>query len=65
MTPDEHAVVVPVDAAAVADAILRLLTDRDFAAGLTAAAHFLVERTRDRASETRRLVRLYETLAAR
>jgi glycosyltransferase involved in cell wall biosynthesis len=60
-----HALVVPVDAGRVADAMHRLVTDAPLAAEIAANARALVERERNRDLELDRLIELYEQLARR
>lgn len=58
-----HALVVPIDAEAVAGAVERILTEPDLAAALAANGRELVERHRDRATEMARLSDAYVALA--
>jgi glycosyltransferase involved in cell wall biosynthesis len=60
-----HALLVPVDAAAVAGAIKRLLTDDKLRRAAAAHARRLVEKHRDAAKEMDRLEALYFRLAPR
>ncbi len=59
----EHALVVPAEREAVADALRRLLTEPGLAARLGANARALVERERDQRVEMDRLAALYERMA--
>lgn len=63
MQRDRHAVVVPIEADAVAAAIERVLTDPALAARLRAEGRALVERHRDRSAEMARLAGAYTALA--
>jgi L-malate glycosyltransferase len=60
---ERHALVVPIDARAVADATRRILVDRDLAAELRANGRRLVEEHRDREREMGRLANAYVHLA--
>lgn len=60
-----HALVVPIDETAVADACRRILGDADLAARLAANGRALVERHHDRERELDRLERLYHQLVRR
>jgi glycosyltransferase involved in cell wall biosynthesis len=60
---ERHALVVPIEAGAVADAIERLVTDEALAARLGANARRLVEEHRDRGREMARLSDAYVRLA--
>jgi glycosyltransferase involved in cell wall biosynthesis len=64
ITHEEHALVVPIDADAVAAAVLRLLTEPELAARLTRNAHELVAQHCNRAIELERLAGAYARLAA-
>ena len=59
----EHALIVPIDEEAVAQALRRLLDDRPHAARISADARRLVEEHRDRDRETERLCAIYERVA--
>lgn len=61
--PGRHALVVPIDAEAVAAAIERSLTDPGLAARLRTEGRALVEAHRDRRVEMDRLARIYLELA--
>jgi len=63
IAPERDAVVVPVDAAAVAGAIRRVLGDAEFAAGLGRHGRRLAETHRDRRAEMDRLADVYRRLA--
>jgi glycosyltransferase involved in cell wall biosynthesis len=63
--PGEDALIVPIDAAAVADATLRVLDDPALAASLRERGRGLVERERDSAVEMDRLAAKYRDLAAK
>jgi glycosyltransferase involved in cell wall biosynthesis len=60
----DHALVVPVDEEAVAEAMRRLLTDRPLAQRISVEARLLVEDHRDADTELSRLCAVYERLAA-
>jgi len=60
--PDRHAVVVPIDSAAVAAAIERVLSDQPLAARLAAEGRILVEQHRDSRAEMDRLADAYRAL---
>jgi glycosyltransferase involved in cell wall biosynthesis len=60
--PDRHAVVVPIDSAAVAAAIGRVLSDQPLAARLAAEGRTLVEEHRDSRAEMDRLADAYRAL---
>jgi glycosyltransferase involved in cell wall biosynthesis len=60
--PDRHALVVPIDATAVADAIGRVLGDPAMAARLGAEGRALVEAHRDSRAEMDRLAAAYREL---
>jgi glycosyltransferase involved in cell wall biosynthesis len=62
IAPDRDACVVPIAPQPVADAILRVLSDPDLAAGLGARGRALAEAHRDRAAEMDRLAGLYRAL---
>lgn len=62
---ERHALVVPIEAGAVADALRRLLTDGDLARTLAANARKLVEDHRDRDTEMARLSAAYHELTRR
>ena len=63
MEADRHALVVPVDAAAVAEAIERVLSDDALAARLASEGRALVEAHRDSRVEMDRLADSYRALA--
>jgi glycosyltransferase involved in cell wall biosynthesis len=63
IAPERDALVVPVDAPAVAGAIRRVLEDRTLAAGLSRRGRLLAERHRDRRVEMDRLADVYRRLA--
>jgi len=63
ITPERDALVVPVDARAVARAIRRVLGDRELAAGLRRRGRLLAETHRDRRAEMDRLADVYHVLA--
>ena len=63
ITPEQDAVVVPVDAAAVAGAVSRVLGDAELAAGLRRHGRRLAETHRDRRAEMDRLADVYRRLA--
>jgi len=60
---ERHALVVPIDSDAVADAVQRILGEPDLAAMLAANGRALVERHRDRSVEMQRLSSVYSGLA--
>jgi len=60
-----HALVVPIEARAVADAIVRVLLDTSHASEMSAAARALCEQYRDHDAEMDRLVELYRGLRPR
>jgi glycosyltransferase involved in cell wall biosynthesis len=62
--PDSAALVVPVEAEAVAGAILRVLGDAPLAAQLSQRGRELAEAHRDRTAEMDRLADLYRSLAS-
>lgn len=64
IAPDRDALVVPVDAHAVSDAIRRVLENRDLAADLGRRGRRLAEAHRDRRAEMDRLADVYRELAA-
>ena len=64
ITPGREALVVPVEAGAVAGAIRRVLDDRELAAGLSARGRALAEAHRDRRAEMDRLAAVYRELAS-
>jgi L-malate glycosyltransferase len=63
ITPGRDALVVPVQARAVADAIGRVLAEPPLAAGLGARGRALAEAHRDRGAEMDRLAAVYRSLA--
>ena len=63
ITPDRDAIVVPVDAHAVAAGIRRVLCDDTLAAGLAGRGRALAAAHRDRDVEMDRLAHVYRTLA--
>jgi glycosyltransferase involved in cell wall biosynthesis len=63
IVPDRHALVVPIDAGALADAIDRVLTDGELAQRLQREGRELVTHHRDRDVEMARLARAYVDLA--
>jgi glycosyltransferase involved in cell wall biosynthesis len=65
LVPERHALVVPIEAGAVAEAIERVLGDRELAAKLSREGRALVEKHRDRDVEMERLARAYAALASR
>lgn len=65
MQPGRDALVVPIEAGAVASALDTLLTDRATADAMRRNGRSLVERTRDQRVEMDRLVGIYERLAGR
>jgi glycosyltransferase involved in cell wall biosynthesis len=64
IAPDRDALVVPIDAHAVASAICRVLENRRLAAGLAAHGRALAEAHRDRTAEMDRLAAVYRALIA-
>lgn len=62
IVPNRHALVVPIDADAVAGAIERLLTDRELAERLRSEGRKLVAQHRNREVEMERLARAYAEL---
>jgi len=62
---EKHALVVPIEAGAVAEAIERVLTEPGLAERLRRNARELVERHRDREAEMDRLAETYQSLAVR
>ncbi len=64
IVPERDALVVPVDAAAVARAVRRVLCDRGLAARLAGNGRILAARHRDRDAEMDRLAHRYRALAA-
>lgn len=64
IVPERHALVVPIEAGAVAQALERLLTDRELAARLSREGRALVERHRNRDLEMGRLAEVYAALAS-
>lgn len=63
ITPDRDALVVPVDAASIAAAILRVLEDPELAAGLRRHGRVLAQTHQDRRAEMDRLADVYRRLA--
>ena len=61
---ERDALVVPVDATAVAGALARVIADRQLAHQLAERGRALAEAHRDRATEMDRLARVYRSLAA-
>jgi glycosyltransferase involved in cell wall biosynthesis len=61
--PEGEAVVVPIEAAAVAEAIARVLTDGTLARRLAERGRDLAARHRDRDAELDRLAAVYRSLA--
>jgi glycosyltransferase involved in cell wall biosynthesis len=61
----EHALVVPIDEEAVANAMRRLLSERELSDRLSREARHLTEEHRDAEKELRRLCTVYEELASR
>jgi glycosyltransferase involved in cell wall biosynthesis len=59
---EREALIVPIEPGAVADALLRLLEDRELAAGVAARARTLVERHHDRDAHMDRLAETYRAL---
>ena len=64
IAPERDALVVPIEAAAVSDAIRRVLEDRRLATGLSRRGRLLAETHRDRRAEMDRLADVYRELAA-
>jgi glycosyltransferase involved in cell wall biosynthesis len=64
ITPGEQALAVPQDAGAVADSVVRVLSDSALAERLATGGRALVEEHRNEAVEMERLSSLYERLAA-
>jgi glycosyltransferase involved in cell wall biosynthesis len=64
ITPEREALVVPVEAGAVANAIRRVLEDRELADGLSRRGRALAEAHRDRRAEMDRLAEIYRGLAS-
>ena len=64
LAADDAAVLVPVDAGAVADAITAILTDRDRAAALSAAGRAVAERDMDPGVQSARIDELYRGVLA-
>ena len=62
--PERDALVVPIAAAAVAEAVLRVLSDRLLAARLSRHGRRLAAEHRNREAEMDRLADHYRTLAA-
>ena len=62
---EQHALVTPIDADAVADSMQRLLDDDALAASIRREARHLVEEHRDREKELDRLCAIYEEVARR
>jgi len=62
ITPERDAIAVPIDAAAVAGAIRRVLGDRDLATRLSHHGRLLAETHRDRRAEMDRLADVYRRL---
>ena len=60
LVDDQHALIVPLRDAAVAAAMLRLLSDAELAAHVSAQARGLVQEHHDRGREMDRLSALYE-----
>ncbi len=65
ISPNEDAIVVPIEAGAVASAMLRVIRDPVLAESLRGHGRSLVERERDAAAEMDRLASIYADLAAR
>ena len=63
ITHEEHALIVPIDAEALAEALRRLLDDRSLAGRIRIDARRLVEEHRDRDREMERLCAIYEQVA--
>jgi glycosyltransferase involved in cell wall biosynthesis len=61
----DEALVVPIETGAVADALRRLLSDRDLATGIAERGRALVERHHDRAAHMDRLAETYRGLTQR
>jgi glycosyltransferase involved in cell wall biosynthesis len=64
IVPGQDALVVPVEPEAVAHAILRVLGDRELAAGLSRRGRLLAETHRDRRAEMDRLADVYRRLGS-
>ena len=64
ITPERDALVVPLDAWAVAAAIARVLDNRELAAGLSRRGRLLAETHRDRGAEMDRLADIYRRLGS-
>ena len=64
IVPERDALVVPIEASAVAAAVLRVLGDPTLAQRLSGSGRMLTERHRDRAIEMDRLADVYRRLAA-
>jgi glycosyltransferase involved in cell wall biosynthesis len=62
--PGIHALTVPVDSDAVADSVIRVLSDPELASSLSQRGRGLVEERLDREAEMDRLLGHYEQLAA-
>ena len=60
--PERDALVVPIDARSVADAVRRILTDRELGARLATSGRRLAEDHRDRAVQMDQLASEYRTL---
>jgi L-malate glycosyltransferase len=60
--PGKHAVVVPIDAELVADAVTRLLLDRSFSATVGEAGRLLSVKHEDRERQLDRLIQLYRNV---
>jgi glycosyltransferase involved in cell wall biosynthesis len=64
IVPGRDALVVPIDRTAVAEAILRVLEDRELAEALGRRGRRLAETHRDRRAEMDRLADVYRGLAS-
>ena len=64
IAPNRDALVVPIDAWAVASAIARVLDNRELAAGLSRRGRLLAETHRDRRAEMDRLADVYRRLGS-
>lgn len=64
ITPERDALVVPIEARALSDAIRHVLEDRRLATGLSRSGRLLAETHRDRRAEMDRLADVYRELAA-
>ena len=64
IAPERDALVVPIEARAVSDAIRHVLEDRRLATGLSRSGRLLAETHRDRRAEMDRLADVYRELAA-